>query len=381
MLFRTLIRTSVLATLSLSFAFSSQAAQPRLIQVSPTQKVWMQEGEIGLLSKSNHEAGRCAGFLDVTETDAEWALVGESRLDQESEWFLGGRGEERQERIVQLVDQVDARNFNATIQSLSNYHTRHAKSATGVQAAEWIAGQFREMGKHRSDVTVELVRHRQFNQPSVRARIQGAGPNAAEVIVIGGHEDSTNQNDIFNSGRARAPGADDDASGVATVLEVFRVLVESNTRPDRTIEFMTYAGEEIGLLGSQDIALDYKNRRVKVVGALQFDMTMVPGPSNILHFVTDFTSPAMNDLLRRLTDLYVGVRWSNTQCGYGCSDHASWNKAGFPSAIPFESSFNELNRGIHTERDVIGTVKPDFGAAFAKLGVAFVADVAGEVTR
>jgi leucyl aminopeptidase len=66
----------------------------------------------------------------------------------------------------------------------------------------------------RSDITVSLFKH-SWGQPSVIARIKGAGPNADEVVIIGAHEDSTN-----GGGSKRSPGADDDASGTSTVLEV-----------------------------------------------------------------------------------------------------------------------------------------------------------------
>ena len=374
----TRLRAGVVLIAGVSAGFlTAQAAEPRRIQISPTETVWMKEGEMSLLSDKNHQAGRCAGFFDVTETESSWAKLDAQKESFETSFLFGGLGLERKESIARLVEEADARNFLQHIDTLSTFHTRHAKSATGIQAAEWIANKFREIGVNRTDIQVDLIRHSAFGQPSVRARIVGNGPNAAEVVVIGGHEDSTRQWD--SGGRARAPGADDDASGIATVLEVFRVVVQSGVRSDRTLEFMAYAGEELGLVGSQDIALDYKNRHVAVVAVLQFDMTMVPGASNIMHFVTDNTNPQLNELLRRLTDMYVGVRWSNTQCGYGCSDHASWTRAGYPSAIPFESHFNELNNRIHTERDLLNTVKPDFGIAFAKLGVAFAAEVAGDL--
>src|SRR5690606_7452875 len=139
-----------------------------------------------------------------------------------------------------------------------------------------IRDQFVQLARGRTDVTTELFNHR-FVQPSVVARIQGHGPHADEHIVLGAHEDSINWSGFVPSARDRAPGADDDASGVATLLETFRVLMDSGYRPDRTIDFIAYAGEEIGLVGSQDIAERYKSQGVKVAAVLQLDMTMYPG--------------------------------------------------------------------------------------------------------
>ena len=54
-----------------------------------------------------------------------------------------------------------------------------------------------------------------------------------------------------------APGADDDASGCSVVIKLFRVLSKLKKKPYRTITFMFYAGEEIGLVGSNEIAMRY----------------------------------------------------------------------------------------------------------------------------
>ncbi len=366
-------------------AWGAETPQVRLIETGPSMadRKWLSEGGIEVLSAESHEAGRCAGFFDVTHTAAQWDVLGRKIFSPGAPLSLEtasvGVGSERKPWIARLVDEIDAQKMMATVQQLNTYHTRHARSSTGVEAAEWIASQFRVLAAGRTDIEVDLIRHRDFGQPSVRARILGKGARAHEVLIIGAHEDSIRQWDF--GGRGRAPGADDDASGVATVLETFRIVAQSGVRPERTLEFITYAGEELGLLGSQEIALDYKNRGVAVVAVLQFDMTMVPGPQTEMHFITDHTNLELSDAMRALTDLYVGVRWSNTECGYACSDHASWTRAGFRSAFPFESSFDGLNSRIHTERDLPDSVQPDFGAAFAKLSVAFLGEFGGNLAR
>lgn len=63
--------------------------------------------------------------------------------------------------------------------------------------------------------------------------------------------------------------ADDDGSGTVTILEAFRVLVEGNFTPQRPVEFHWYSAEEGGLLGSQDIALEYEKEGRDVIAMLQ----------------------------------------------------------------------------------------------------------------
>jgi leucyl aminopeptidase len=268
---------------------------------------------------------------------------------------------------------LDASRVSDTVKQLSSNRNRYYRSSYGVQAAKWIADQFRDLARSRSDVKVELFSH-SFEQPSVIASIAGQGPHKNEIVVIGGHEDSINQS-AFGSREMTAPGADDNASGVATVLEVFRVLLQSGFKPDRTLMFMTYAGEEVGLLGSQDIANRFRNEGKSVVAVMQLDMTGFPGAGNQVVFMTDNVSPELTKFSQKLMDTYVRVRWSTDRCGYACSDHASWNRAGFSAVMPFEATMSTDNKDIHTTRDLIGKLDFNHGLAFMKLGLAFMSEL------
>jgi leucyl aminopeptidase len=109
---------------------------------------------------------------------------------------------------------------------------------------------------------------------------------------------------------------------------------------------------------------------------LQLDMTMFPTKSNPdVGIVTDFTDPALSQLLRTLVPVYTTLKSKDFKCGYGCSDHASYNRAGYPSAIPFESSNMHENSKIHTPNDSLDTVNYDHGLQFAKLAVGFVVEM------
>jgi bacterial leucyl aminopeptidase len=341
----------------------------RLIQDPQGTVRWRGEAEILELARASHEAGRCGGFMDLTEDDGLdlSAVATRQPLARVAERTAHAR-----ELIRSLVREVSEEELKATVAHLSSYKTRNYKSDTGKEAALWIRDRFQQLAAGRDDVEVELFEH-SWKQPSVIARIKGSGSRAAETVVIGGHEDSIR---LFGGTNAAAPGADDDASGVATVLEAFRVLMASGLKPERTLEFMTYAGEEAGLLGSQDIATAYRGRNRDVVGVLQFDMTMFPGPGKEIHFVTDHVNAELTQLVIKLNEEFVGAPWKETQCGYACSDHASWTRKGYPSAFPFESGFDDSNKKIHTAGDLLDIISPSHGVPFAKLAVAFLTEMA-----
>jgi bacterial leucyl aminopeptidase len=177
--------------------------------------------------------------------------------------------EPRLQSIVNpLREQVSLEKYTSIIEHLSTYFTRFYTTETGEKSAVWIRDQFQSMinslpSARRGLFSVRLFGH-SFRQSSVIVTMKG---KSDEIVVIGGHLDST-----AGGATRRSPGADDDASGTAAVMEIFRIISNSNFVPDRTIEFMAYAAEEAGLLGSRDIAQNYKSSNKKVHSVLQLDM-------------------------------------------------------------------------------------------------------------
>jgi len=194
-------------------------------------------------------------------------------------------------------------------------------------------------------------------------------------VVIGAHQDSTNLWPFLP-----APGADDDGSGSVTILESYRALIAADFRPVRTIEFHWYSAEEGGLLGSQAIAQDYEARSVNVIAMSQFDMTawVKRGTREEVGIITDFTDEDLTNFNMALVDLYLDIPYVKTQCGYACSDHASWRKAGYPSSFTIESSFENSNKNIHSTNDRID-ISDEFSFThmleFSKLAVAFAVEL------
>jgi len=278
-----------------------------------------------------------------------------------------------QKIVEELISQLEWENMRDTIDQLSSYYTRYYKSETGVEASQWIYNQYIKNSAGRDDIKVEFFRHT-FAMPSVIARIEGSGSDiGATRIILGGHEDS-----VGRSTTGRSPGADDDASGTSTVLEVFRVLAESGFKPLRTVEFHAYSGEEGGLLGSQAIAKLYSSLDIVVESMLQLDMTMYgANATQTIGILTDYVSPDLTQFLRLLAGAYSTFPIENTKCGYACSDHASWYQYGYRSAMPFEGTFSKSNPYIHSPEDLISRLNFGRGLEFAKISLGYVVEMAG----
>jgi leucyl aminopeptidase len=160
------------------------------------------------------------------------------------------------------------------------------------------------------------------------------------------------------------------------VTETLRAIVASGFKPKRTIKFIDYAAEEVGLRGSKAIVQDYRTQGVNVIGVVQFDMVGVKGTSNKdIVFMTDYTNRAQNTFMTQLLDTYLSdISYGYDQCGYGCSDHASWHNQGYPVSMPFESNMSDINRRIHTRNDT--NVDSAHALKFARLSATFVAELA-----
>jgi hypothetical protein len=182
-----------------------------------------------------------------------------------------------------LLAQVDRHRIDATIRKLVTFGTRHTLSSQddpvrGIGAArDWLLTQFQAVAAASGGrMTVELQSYVQ--QPASRipvpTRISNVvatlrGESAPDrIYVVSGHYDSR-VTDILN-GTADAPGADDDASGVAAVLEMARLM--ATRRPAATIVFAAVAGEEQGLYGSGHMAQLFKAANADVQGMFTNDI-------------------------------------------------------------------------------------------------------------
>lgn len=333
--------------------------------------------EVEALSGLIHdELHRCGGFVTHESfAEAKSALDVQGDLHFAQKAIFADYSITEHATVAPMVEQVQELSIRDMITSLSNFKTRYYKSETGVQSSEFIRDSWAALAKNRNDVKVELYKHPSWPQASIVMTVEGS-TKSDEIVIVGGHADSIAG--MFGGG-GRAPGADDNASGIATITEVIRVLMANDYKPERTIQFMGYAAEEVGLLGSKEIASSYKRSGKKVVGVMQLDMTLFKGTADKdIVMMSDFTNQSQNEFLGRLIDEYVKVRWGYSKCGYGCSDHASWTGNGFPASIPFESTMDDINKKIHTAQDTLQTAGGDakHAAKFSKLALAFVVELA-----
>ncbi len=340
-------------------------------QVAEQAHEWRRCGGYEALPKRPEKAGIIELFAGLRAQDARNSAFERNKAQQPKV--------ERNTRVAAALNEVKEEKLSEWVNWFSSFPTRLHSSATGNDAINALKTRLEESAKQATfPVQVSLIDHRSTRQKSVRVHIEGA-KRPSEIVVIGGHIDSINHEE---GTRAPAPGSDDNASGSSNLLEAYRILL-SQPQPERSIEIFWYAGEEAGLLGSAEIAKSYKSAHKDVIGALQLDMTLFPGSGEfVLGSMTDFTSAWLRAYLVELNKTYTGAKIVDDKCGYGCSDHASWYRQGFPSVMPFESTFDDMNHNLHTRRDVVdGKSNFAHSAMFAKLALAFAMDLGNSTAR
>jgi hypothetical protein len=350
--------------------------------------------------------------------------------------------------IVAVLNQVSVKQIRDTIEGLVGFKNRSTLSSMdkdlpagqGVTAAaDWIekrligysadCGGCMEVKRDTFTETPQTGPNARITQPTtitnVYAVLQGKDPEQAKrVILVTGHYDSRNS-DNFNTHDA-APGANDDASGVAVSLECARVL--SRLKLPATLIFAAVAGEEQGLNGSAHLAKLAKSEDWQIEGVLNNDIVggnTTPGdnlqdkfavrvfseslpanatPEEIRRLVMlgyESDSPS-RELARAIVD--VGSTYDSVKASGKVAratpgfhpvlefrrdrflrggDHTSFNQQGF-AAVRFtewREDFNHQHQNVRTENgveygDLLKFVDFDYVARVARLNAATMAVLA-----
>lgn len=205
------------------------------------------------------------------------------------------------------------------------------------------------------DVTVELQvsgsYYPELPTQNLAALLPGSDANLRkEIVVIGAHMDHHGVDPAGNL----YPGADDNASGTAVMMELARVFSEQTVRPKRSLMFIGFAAEEEGLVGSRAFVKDMRlPDGMKVVAMLNMDMVgqgnCSLGVAGINEFpilgealFADWPDSALNAL--EFWGLFPG------------SDHASFQQEGIPAYVVGARGDHP---NYHTPGDSAGNIKPE----------------------
>lgn len=177
---------------------------------------------------------------------------------------------------------------------------------------------------------LKQVVHQKLSLNNVLGMIEGKNKN--EYVIVGAHYDHLGIDPMLD-GDQIYNGADDNASGVAAVLQIMKAFVASGVQPERTVVFAFWDGEEFGLLGSQYFT-DHFAEMSKVKGYLNFDMVGSGTSSKYLMYFFTAAHPKLGEWLKNDINKY---HFSTFEPDYrawenpvGGSDQQSFHLKGVP---------------------------------------------------
>lgn len=184
------------------------------------------------------------------------------------------------EKLVLEVSSDSLENYVRTLASFTSRHTLNTDAKNGMPAAQnYVLKKFNEFAKQSGGrMTAEIenftipadARRILKDSPAanVIATLKGTNPNDDRIFVISGHMDSRNKDVMDADGIA--PGANDDGSGTAAVIETARILAKKQF--SATILFVAFTGEELGLKGATYLADKAKEMGWNIAGVLNNDI-------------------------------------------------------------------------------------------------------------
>jgi hypothetical protein len=202
----------------------------------------------------------------------------------------------RQDPVIKnMVDEISRDNIETYINKLVSFHTRNNFSAQddpekGIGASwNWVKAEMEQyIPQSNGRLSVEFVNYKaggegtrvekEIELKNVVATLKGVDPNDDRILIISAHLDNRASNG--NDGESFAPGANDDGSGIAAILELVRIM--SKQEFSATIKFMAVSGEEHGLWGSSHMAKVAKEEGWNMIAMLNNDMIGNSGSSGTL---------------------------------------------------------------------------------------------------
>jgi hypothetical protein len=209
---------------------------------------------------------------------------------------------------------------------------------------------------------------RQVEAGSVVGWLPGSDPALrGEYVIVGGHLDHVGNWPVL------MPGADDNASGSATVLEIARAAARLEPRPRRSLLFVLFGGEETGLLGSQALATRPPQALSRCVGVYNLDMV---GAGTGAYVAGGDNFPALYQAIERARDLVqpgMPLKGGRSD-GEPRADHGPFQAAGIPAVSIFGSGGN--HHGYHSGEDTIWWITPKAMEAIGRVVLLAAVDVA-----
>lgn len=310
--------------------------------------------------------------------------------------FLSGAlRAQNQTDLSEILNQISADSVYATVQDLQNFGSRLAVQNENNPDGNRDVADYIIQRLERYGVTTELDSFAVGNTVAyglwidqwfynVKGVLPADNPIDDSIVLVGAHMDAISfNNGNYYSVAAQVPGADDNASGVAVMLELARICHANKIQFSRNIHFMAYDAEEFGLWGSEADA--YKRSKAGDKIALMMNNDMVSNPPDgdwrlLLRWYDNAVDVLMraSSICEQYTDLLpVTLPDSENMLRATRSDSYSYYEYGFRATYASEYTYPST---YHTAYDVTDSCNYAYLAEVARYNMAMLATYAGSVS-
>jgi hypothetical protein len=278
----------------------------------------------------------------------------------------------RVNEVENLVSKVTRASLEANLTHLAAFPTRYSTSTHYANAATWARNQLQALHYTTRLQTIMVNGSRSRN---IIADKKGDAAGRHEVILITAHLDSIN---IQGGPAAPAPGADDNGSGSAGLLEIARAFADHRIEHD--LRFILFGGEEEGLFGSQQYVAKLsasEKRRIRAVINMDMIGTLNTSTRSVMLEGAPLSQQVINGLAAAAatyTQLTV-----ETSLNPFASDHVPFINAGIQAVLTIEGADN-TNSNIHSNRDTIDHINYDLALDILRMNVAYIAGEVGHAS-
>lgn len=285
-----------------------------------------------------------------------------------------------------LLPQINADSLLRTVTDLQNFGSRFALRPGGNhEVAEYLVNRLNNYGIIAKIDTFHLSGQHWLAGPydqdfyNVRGVLPAVNAKDDSVVLIGAHLDAISYDHQTWQLLEMAPGADDNASGVAVMMEMARICHENNLRFNRDIHFMAYDGEELGLFGGYYDAQKRQEAGENIAVMINNDMVSFQPDENwrlMLHWYDnslDVVSRAA-DICAQYTDIDPYIPSSSENNNARASDSYAYYQNGFRAVFAIEYTFST---SYHTDHDVADSNNYAYHADVARYNLAMLAEYAG----
>lgn len=263
---------------------------------------------------------------------------------------------DREDLIVDIIQDITEPLYLSYLQNITSFGTRVTGTTSCYNAGTYLYNEFQSMGF--------AVRYQEwdnggYHDRNIEATLPGVNETSDELYLIFGHFDTV----------SNCPGADDDASGVATVLAAAYLL--SLYTFEHTIRFVTFSGEEQWMLGSHEYVEEAVQNGDNIVAVLNVDMigfALTPDEASKIKIYDNGAPGWVTDFTVNISEMYYEyIHLTAIPSGYADSDQTYFWEYGFEGIFYHEYNFNDY---YHTSQDTIAHMNIPYALNCSRLSIA-----------